>query len=576
MAGRSVGQIILGGHGTQDKPKRNDSSSTGCSISMILNATLKSDGKATTIPIPVGNGDHSFKWFALAASEHLTLQSSTILRRQNLVEPKELVSKTHLRARDIYTKTTSFFHPEALIKDHLVDGDDITVELYSSSTSPHDEHHRPSLSIWSCICFGIGDASADERDRLIKEKTAQLERERQRREQLELERRIDWERPRLECMTSILEEQLVASQDMEQAARKEWALIVSSGKIDNIVKGEEEKAGCCEILVQNYQSLCELYKDFSVVNAGGGTIVANDSSQQTLEFIEFSKLIFDCKISLSSAVVQKIFLESSIRGRGRGGTSSNMGKGGKAAAAGIEVELCRHEFLLSLVKLSSYMFIALRRREQSMLRRRGHSKAISHATTPSPSEALQMLYDENLWPVLEAMPVSRVKHALASKEAMLLFHEHLETLTQVFSSYAKVTNESRATRAYTTCGASDRAATFTGTDLPPPGTMMSGTNFLSFARDANFLQSNESGGGDDRSALGECSPLDVRKAFAASRNDDGGGDEGIVFPEFIEAVARLGIMAFHSQSSESPCSGDDKLIACVRRAVLENCNSLRK
>ena len=53
---------------------------------------------------------------------------------------------------------------------------------------------------------------------------------------MELERRINWERPRLDCMTSILEEQLVGSDgtSIEQAARKEWALIIGSGKIDNV------------------------------------------------------------------------------------------------------------------------------------------------------------------------------------------------------------------------------------------------------------------------------------------------------------------------------------------------------
>jgi len=57
--------------------------------------------------------------------------------------------------------------------------------------------------------------------------------------------------------------------------------------------------------------------------------------------------------------------------------------------------------------------------------------------------------------------------------------------------------------------------------------------------------------------------------------DLGGGDEGINFPAFIEAVARLGIMTFYRQCSENPCSGEDKLIACIRRA-LEKCNSLQK
>lgn len=48
------------------------------------------------------------------------------------------MSKTHLRPRDVYTESTSFFHPEALLKDHLVDGDDITVDLYSSNSPSLD------------------------------------------------------------------------------------------------------------------------------------------------------------------------------------------------------------------------------------------------------------------------------------------------------------------------------------------------------------------------------------------------------------------------------------------------------
>ena len=179
-----------------------------------------------------------------------------------------------------------------------------------------------------------------------------------------------------------------------------------------------------------------------------------------------------------------------------------------------------------------------------------------------------MLFDENLRPVLEAMPVARVKHALASKEAMLLFFEHLETLTQIFSAYADVIGEDGVDGADANMSCDEMratgATTFTGTVLPPQGSLMTGAKFLSFARDASFLQSSESDGGDDRSGLGECSPLDVRKAFAASRMDVGG---------FIEAVARLGIMSFYRQCPENPRSGEDKLVACIRRA-LENCNSL--
>ena len=517
---------------------------------MILNATLKSDDKVTTIPIPVGNGDHSFKWLALAASEHLAQQSSSMLKRNHLVGHKYLISKRRLRPKDIYTDTISFFHPDALIKDHLADGDSITMELYSSKTLPLDEYYQPNLSTWSSICFGISEANADERDRLIKAKMAQLEQERQQREALALERRLNWERPRIACMTTILEKQLLDQEEMEASARREWSLIVGSGKIDNIVKGEEEKAKCCEIFVQHYQGLCELYKDFSVVNTGGDTDNENNGSHQTLEFIEFSKLLFDCKISLSSAVMQKLFVESSFRGRG------------KVAGTGIEKELDRVEFFLSLIKISSYKFIALRRREQSMLRRKGHSKAISHATTPSPSEALQMLYDENLRPVLAAMPVARVKQALASKEAMLLFYEHLEKLVEIFNTYANKEEDADLNASF------ESRSTTRNTD----GTML-GAKFLSFARDVNFLDSvAEANGEDNRSMVSTCTPLDVRKSFAASRNDDGVSDEGVAFCEFLEAIARLGIITFFSQSSDNSCNEKVTIIDCIRRA-LERCSN---
>ena len=529
---------------------------------MILNATLKSDDKFTTIPIPVGNGDHNFKWLALAASQHLALQSSSTLKRKHLVGHKDLVSKRPLRPKDICTDTISFFHPDALIKEHLADGDKITVDFYSSGIPPLDEYHQPNLSMWTNICFGISEANADKRDRLINDKMAQLERERQQREQLELERRLNWERPRIDYMTKILEKQLLDQVKMEESARKEWSLIVSSGKIDNVVKGAEEKTKCCDIFVQHYHDLCELYNFFCVVNTGGDMDNENNDSHQTLEFIEFSKLLFDCKISLSSAVVQKLFVESSFRGRG------------KVAGTGVEKELDRVEFLLSLIKISSYKFIALRRREQSMLRRKGHSKAISHATTPSPSEALQMLYDENLRPVLAAMPVARVKQALASKEVMLLFYEHFETLVDIFNTHVNANGEEGAD--LNTSFVSRTTRNTGSSDMPPPGTItMSGATFLSFARDANFLDSAaEAIRGDDRSMVPRptCTLLDVRTSFAASRNDDVVGDEGVAFCEFLEAIARLGIFTFYSLSDENSYSDEDKIIDCIRRG-LERCHN---
>ena len=102
-----------------------------------------------------------------------------------------------------------------------------------------------------------------------------------------------------------------------------------------------------------------------------------------------------------------------------------------------------------------------------------------------------------------------------------------------------------------------------------PGTM-SGADFLSLARDANFLHAGsaaEANEGDDHSMVTTCTPLDVRKSFAASRNDDGVSDEGVTFCEFLEAIARLGIITFCSQSSDDSCSDEVTIIDCIRRTL---------
>ena len=142
---------------------------------MILNATLKSNGKATTIPIPVGDGDHSFKWLALAASEH---------DRQRYDEANTLPRiscQRHISGQETsIPKAPAFSTPKHYSR--IISWTETTLpwNFYSSNSPSLDEHHRLSLSKWS----RIGDANADERDRLIEEKTAQLERERQRRERL--------------------------------------------------------------------------------------------------------------------------------------------------------------------------------------------------------------------------------------------------------------------------------------------------------------------------------------------------------------------------------------------------------
>ena len=99
---------------------------------MKLIVTIKAGDATQDIVLPVGHATQSFKWLADAAAYRFihdgaprhghNLSLSNQSREQHL-----LPLNANLMPKDVYSADCSFFHPDDVIKDHVVDGQSITV-----------------------------------------------------------------------------------------------------------------------------------------------------------------------------------------------------------------------------------------------------------------------------------------------------------------------------------------------------------------------------------------------------------------------------------------------------------------
>lgn len=488
---------------------------------MKLLVTIRLGPCSTKLTIPAGSGDRTFKWLALATVQHLALQQQQLRRRTRLLAADELVllsSSARPLPKDVYSADACFLHPEHRIKDHVVDGGEVTVELHDEILL--DEYGAQQLSRWSRIAFHVGQDSSEEREHLIAEKEQELERVCRRREQEALRSRLDWERPRLEEMKAIMTAQLRAidATVVQKMVKKEWEMILSSGALDRNVKDETELTKIFDFFSEHYIEITELYRYYAAVNSGG--------SGYTLEYIEFSKFLSETNTLAAerhSSAVQKLFLESHVKGERR-----------RRASAGIEVEIGVSEFLLSLVKISYYKFITIKRKELSILRRNGRD--VFADVSIGPFDALTMLWENHLRPVIEKMPAAHVKTVLASNEVMLLLHEHLKLLSLVFRRYGK-------------CFECEAEVNDDRNERSPPG-CISINSFQALATDASLINAKD---GPVEQDTGQLTTTEARMAFSASvialpETEDDSECE-LSFAEFLEAIARLGIMRWGKEGN---------------------------
>lgn len=357
------------------------------------------------------------------------------------------------------------------------------------------------------------------------------------------QRRLEKDQPHITKMKEVLKHQLVDEVTVKDTMNLQWGLIISSGILDNLVPDKSEQEVIKLFLTKHYMQLSEMYKYYSAVNSSGGT--------HTLEYIEFSKFLCEADIfeaGQHSTIILKIFLES------------HMGDEKKTSSASIHSEIHQYEFFVSLIKIAIYKYITLAKKETVMLKKKGHQVSISTAMTPTQSNALQMLFDEYLKSVIQKISSGVViKEALGSDDVLVLLYKNIDTLTKIFCEYAEC---------------KDRESVVNG--------IMNLKQFGSFATDAQFV-------GKCVYSNVDVALKDVRQIFSASQYDSTAIEDGddklirnlktgresesdqeeMVFSEFLEAIARLGVIKWsHKYESAS-------YLNCISRA-LENCHMLSK
>ncbi|KAL7542507.1 hypothetical protein ACHAWF_007191 [Thalassiosira exigua] len=545
---------------------------------MKLIVKIKRGKEETQITLPVGNGAQTVKWLAGAAAYRLvndTVHHGTMTRPGR---ERRLGRRTQLLPKDVYTDDTPFLHPYDVVRDRLADGDTVCVDLYD--TLELDEYGAPVLSAWARIAYRLQDRHREERERLAEEKRVEVETFKTEREAAALVARMNVERPKIERMRQVMASQLLSDDMIAATLSQDWSLIKNSGILENIVPDEGQQEEIRAFFFRYFVELSDMYKFYSAVNSGGGT--------HTLEYIELCKFLTETGILSEehSNAILRIFVDSHIRhGKSRGVRPS------------IHSEIHRPEFFVSLIKIAILKNITLPKKELSKRRKQGHQVSISQAKLPSASRALEMVYQDFLSPVLENMPAgTRMREAVASESVLILLHDNLAQLVQCFEKYAE-SDDDEAT-------VDSKEFEELSEVCPVPQGSMTCQRFGTFATDAGFVDSDVvkrkfSVHGKRHSIMGNRSShsitqKDVRQIFSASQHDSDepneieqskiADDENLsshhelmIFSEFLEAVARLGVLKYQKHANEDGDNADPEEALshyeCIQLAVQQVCSA---
>ncbi len=463
--------------------------------------------------IPVGDGDKSFKWLGLVAAQRFTLRSphgSLRLREQRPItgQNSQLIPNT------MWTDESVFYHPAAMIKDHLSEGQLLNIELISKV--PVDDLGVPQMARWAFIAFSVSEPKQDKRAKMLKDQLDEIEEARVNAEREELERRVREAQMKIFEMKEVMRPQLAAEEMNNSIMLEEWGHMSQGSVLDNIVPSFQEQTKIRNFFVKNYAQLSEMFKHAAAVGSDAGT--------GTISYMEFSNFLKE-----SSAVhgthhndaMVKIFTEANIQDGSHDGHEGNPNNP-------LSRELHQHEFFVAIIATAVYLNITLKskggRSSVAAARGRRGSQKIT------PSTAVETLYDGAFRPYIEKhLEGTSIKAALGTDEVLLLFKENDEKLRHVFRIYG------------------DRVA-----DKNSKINLSNAMNLKEFGNcvsDSGLLKRSNTKSND------ELTFKEIRQAFAAAQHDsaievdekqaveDGGRSNHLTqmtYCEFLEAIARLG------------------------------------
>lgn len=471
---------------------------------MKLELSLKYDQVTFEVHCHVGKGNQTIKWLASLAAIRLKMDAPKRSIPPNLSPfPKA-----------VYTEGLSFMHPEARINSLLSDADRVYIEFYHENLKC-DTLGIPMLSNWSYITYCTSSRKREIRDKLI----AELENESKRLDEARIKKAeedlILKNKPRIKKMKKLLSQQLVDGGTIAVVMEDIWAKMTLSGALDSLLKAQEERDFIRSFFTTHYMDFSEIFKTFSGVNAQGST--------STLEYVEFNKFIYETGIFLSgqhSNMILKLFGDVNTT---------------------IHSELDQSGFFLSLIQIAIYRYITLAKRD--LVTRGGKGQQFSREEMiPSPSKALELLYNEHLKPLLNTLPLSRsdAKDFLRSDDGMLLLFEHFEIISKMFCNYANLPYDAN-----------------TIDDSVKTG-VMTLKQFNQFASN-DFLGASTSG-------TNNITLKNARQIFSVSQNDgilsksdanDFGNTDAtedhqleMSFPEFIEGLCRLCVLKYDTYEDQ--------------------------
>ena len=326
---------------------------------MKLRVTINADKVTREVTVPIGDGSQTIKWLAYAAAYKVVHSTNRHVPRKDI---STLPLKTQLQPKNVRTDDCPFLHPYDIIKDHLVDGLRMIVDLYTSLDL--DEYGAPILSPWAFIAFRHDERHEEERNHLIEEKNLEVETYQREKANEAMIAKMKIEKPKIEMMQQVMSAQLQSNSDITATLNEEWILIKNSGILDNIVPDEKQQDEIRAFLTTYFVELNDLYKFYSAVNSGGGT--------HTLEYIELCKFLTETGIlgEENSNAILRIFVDSHITsGKGRGMRPS------------IHSEIRRYEFFVALMKIAILKNITLPKRELTKLVSSNIIECIHHDVT---------------------------------------------------------------------------------------------------------------------------------------------------------------------------------------------------
>ena len=462
------------------------------------------------IVVPCGSGHKTFKWLALTAATRFSASSP-----HGRLRAREAKASTDGAARCLPTNLTRgspdmdktglpFLHPMDMVADHFKDMDVVTVDLAEAVLV--DDTGAPSLTRWATIAFSVSDGQAASRSAALAEEQ-KISDDRQR-ENDEMRRAIRKKEAdsKATTMREILRDKLHDGAEVAHSMAEDWAAMLRNTHFVDLCRNPALQRNVQMMVKAYYVPLSELFKFYAASSAGVGT-------SNEMEMAEYSSFLIEAAVFRPaphiSDVMHELFSHSL-----RGVNVKNMD---------------RPSFLVSTIFMAWLKFIDGGRTTTNPICKKIPRDLVDYQVADScmPLDvAFGKLVEVNLQPLIAKHGVGTVvKHALNDSEVLAMYYDHLQLLHEQFLVYSSSVSAEEVQSGVT------------------EGNSMTLSEFGKLVEDSGLI-------GKHTAEQDELTIREVRQAFAGSQGEHAeeaagqslGHAHRMDFPEFIDAIARIGVL----------------------------------